>query len=318
MEDEARANGSKAQPAGVMMQAPDPATSAASAPFFPGGVAYFPGNTTGVHPYSIFAGQGGVPLVYGGPVFGGILPYGFPAAAPAATAPAPSLPANGRQEDPGSEARQDSGQTNNSGDRIAEAHAARLRTASSHSQQPESPQAGQSGYTVMTSDAGATSSGAAALAALAAAQAQVAGTDLRQAAEMWRRHRSALESGQELPSLGPGDSGQDDREVKRMKRKQSNRESARRSRLRKQAECESLSGKVEELMHDNARLREANRLLQARVDTLTAQHDADRDDRTRQKGAEAAKPQDLTSSAHHAMSAAPAQAAWPSGQEVKA
>ena len=69
---------------------------------------------------------------------------------------------------------------------------------------------------------------------------------------------------------------QDDREQKRMKRKQSNRESARRSRLRKQAECENLSGKVEELMHDNARLREANRLLQARVDTLTAHHDAER------------------------------------------
>ena len=103
---------------------------------------------------------------------------------------------------------QDSGQTNDSGERLAEAHAARLRAASSHSQQPESPQAGQSGYTVMTSDAGATSSGAAALAALAAAQAQVAGTDLRQAAEMWRRHRSALEAGGELPPLGPGESGQ--------------------------------------------------------------------------------------------------------------
>ena len=59
MDDEARANGSKAQSPGVMQQAtPDPtATTAASAPFFPGGVAYFPGNTSGVHPYSIFAGQ---------------------------------------------------------------------------------------------------------------------------------------------------------------------------------------------------------------------------------------------------------------------
>ena len=64
---------------------------------------------------------------------------------------------------------------------------------------------------------------------------------------------------------------QDDRESKRLRRKQSNRESARRSRLRKQAECESLSGRVEELMTDNARLREANQLLQARVDALTSQ-----------------------------------------------
>lgn len=76
-------------------------------------------------------------------------------------------------------------------------------------------------------------------------------------------------------ALDVGCAWQDDREVKRLRRKQSNRESARRSRLRKQAECESLSGKVEELMNDNARLKEANRLLQARVDALTAQPQAD-------------------------------------------
>lgn len=48
----------------------------------------------------------------------------------------------------------------------------------------------------------------------------------------------------------------DDRELKREKRKQSNRESARRSRLRKQAECEELLAKVEKLTNENQTLRE--------------------------------------------------------------
>lgn len=41
-------------------------------------------------------------------------------------------------------------------------------------------------------------------------------------------------------SVQPGD----EREVKRLKRKQSNRESARRSRMKKQAECENLGESV--------------------------------------------------------------------------
>ena len=40
----------------------------------------------------------------------------------------------------------------------------------------------------------------------------------------------------------------DEREVKKMRRKQSNRESARRSRLRKQAECEQLGRQVKDLL----------------------------------------------------------------------
>ncbi|KAK8939181.1 Common plant regulatory factor 1 [Platanthera zijinensis] len=48
---------------------------------------------------------------------------------------------------------------------------------------------------------------------------------------------------------------QDDRELKRERRKQSNRESARRSRLRKQQECDDLARKVSELNGENNALR---------------------------------------------------------------
>ncbi|KAM3261452.1 hypothetical protein ACQJBY_052232 [Aegilops geniculata] len=47
----------------------------------------------------------------------------------------------------------------------------------------------------------------------------------------------------------------DERELKRERRKQSNRESARRSRLRKQQECEELAQKVSELTAANGTLR---------------------------------------------------------------
>ncbi|KAM0886674.1 hypothetical protein ACQ4PT_029542 [Festuca glaucescens] len=56
----------------------------------------------------------------------------------------------------------------------------------------------------------------------------------------------------------------DEREIKRERRKQSNRESARRSRLRKQQECEELSKKVAELTTENNALRtELNQLKKA-------------------------------------------------------
>ncbi|KAK9716144.1 hypothetical protein RND81_06G213800 [Saponaria officinalis] len=54
---------------------------------------------------------------------------------------------------------------------------------------------------------------------------------------------------------------QDERELKRQRRKQSNRESARRSRLRKQAECDELAQRAEVLKEENANLRaELNRI----------------------------------------------------------
>ncbi|KAH1107004.1 hypothetical protein J1N35_010772 [Gossypium stocksii] len=56
---------------------------------------------------------------------------------------------------------------------------------------------------------------------------------------------------------------QNERELKRERRKQSNRESARRSRLRKQAETEELARKVESLTAENATLRsEINQLTE--------------------------------------------------------
>ena len=48
---------------------------------------------------------------------------------------------------------------------------------------------------------------------------------------------------------------QDERELKRQRRKQANRESARRSRLRKQAECEELETRVDTLTVENVTLR---------------------------------------------------------------
>ncbi|GJU20220.1 G-box-binding factor 1-like protein isoform X1 [Tanacetum coccineum] len=49
---------------------------------------------------------------------------------------------------------------------------------------------------------------------------------------------------------------QDERELKRQKGKQSNRESATRSRLRKQADCEELQARVEALNSENHSLRD--------------------------------------------------------------
>ncbi|XP_047172554.1 bZIP transcription factor 16-like isoform X2 [Vigna umbellata] len=49
--------------------------------------------------------------------------------------------------------------------------------------------------------------------------------------------------------------GKDERELKRQRRKQSNRESARRSRLRKQAECDELAQRADVLKEENATLQ---------------------------------------------------------------
>ncbi|XP_023743703.1 bZIP transcription factor 68 isoform X2 [Lactuca sativa] len=65
---------------------------------------------------------------------------------------------------------------------------------------------------------------------------------------------------------------QDERELKRQRRKQSNRESARRSRLRKQAECDELAQRAEVLKDENSSLRAEVGRLRTEYEELLAQN----------------------------------------------
>ncbi|XP_010261558.1 PREDICTED: bZIP transcription factor 16 isoform X2 [Nelumbo nucifera] len=65
---------------------------------------------------------------------------------------------------------------------------------------------------------------------------------------------------------------QDERELKRQRRKQSNRESARRSRLRKQAECEELAQRVEILSEENSTLRSEVTRIRSEYEQLLSQN----------------------------------------------
>lgn len=80
---------------------------------------------------------------------------------------------------------------------------------------------------------------------------------------------------------------QDERELKRQKRKQSNRESARRSRLRKQAECEELQTRVESLSNDNRNLRDELQRLSEECEKLASENNSIKEELTRVCGPEA-------------------------------
>ncbi|KAK9274532.1 hypothetical protein L1049_021781 [Liquidambar formosana] len=65
---------------------------------------------------------------------------------------------------------------------------------------------------------------------------------------------------------------QDERELKRQRRKQSNRESARRSRLRKQAECDELAQRAEALKEENASLRSEVSRIRSEYEQLLSEN----------------------------------------------
>ncbi|RWR75097.1 bZIP transcription factor 16 isoform X2 [Cinnamomum micranthum f. kanehirae] len=65
---------------------------------------------------------------------------------------------------------------------------------------------------------------------------------------------------------------QDERELKRQRRKQSNRESARRSRLRKQAECEELAKHVETLKEEHSSLKDELQHMREEHEKLAAEN----------------------------------------------
>ncbi|KAF5463943.1 hypothetical protein F2P56_014066 [Juglans regia] len=80
---------------------------------------------------------------------------------------------------------------------------------------------------------------------------------------------------------------QDERELKRQKRKQSNRESARRSRLRKQAECEELQVRVENLSNENRALRDEMQRLSEECENFTSENNSIKEELTRICGPDA-------------------------------
>ncbi|XP_010244323.1 PREDICTED: G-box-binding factor 1-like isoform X2 [Nelumbo nucifera] len=80
---------------------------------------------------------------------------------------------------------------------------------------------------------------------------------------------------------------QDERELKRQRRKQSNRESARRSRLRKQAECEELQSKVQTLTSENHTLRTELERLAEECAKLTSENKSLMEELTQLYGPEA-------------------------------
>ncbi|XP_027361074.1 G-box-binding factor 1-like isoform X2 [Abrus precatorius] len=80
---------------------------------------------------------------------------------------------------------------------------------------------------------------------------------------------------------------QDERELKRQKRKQSNRESARRSRLRKQAECEELQKRVESLGSENRTLKEELQRVSEECKKIISENNSIKEELERLGGPEA-------------------------------
>ncbi|XP_057449414.1 G-box-binding factor 1 isoform X2 [Lotus japonicus] len=105
--------------------------------------------------------------------------------------------------------------------------------------------------------------------------ASMSATNLNTGVEFWNASVDATPPTIMGPDATLGEPWrQDEREVKRQKRKLSNRESARRSRLRKQAECEELQKRVESLGNENQTLREELQRVSEECMKLTSENNS--------------------------------------------
>nr|AAO06116.1 bZIP transcription factor ZIP1 [Hordeum vulgare subsp. vulgare] len=110
-------------------------------------------------------------------------------------------------------------------------------------------------------------------------------TNLKIGMDYWANTASSSPAlhGKVTPTAIPGDLAptepwmQDERELKRQKRKQSNRDSARRSRLRKQAECEELAQRAEVLKQENASLKDEVSRIRKEYDELLSKNSSLKD-----------------------------------------
>eukprot|EP00252_Welwitschia_mirabilis_P025664 TRINITY_DN8127_c0_g1_i3.p1 TRINITY_DN8127_c0_g1~~TRINITY_DN8127_c0_g1_i3.p1 ORF type:complete len:399 (-),score=89.96 TRINITY_DN8127_c0_g1_i3:259-1455(-) len=86
--------------------------------------------------------------------------------------------------------------------------------------------------------------------------------------------RAKLPIASSSTAIVPQNMPADERELKRQRRKQSNRESARRSRLRKQAECEELQRQVGRLKEENEILRTELNHLREQCEQLSSENNS--------------------------------------------
>ncbi|CAD7696639.1 unnamed protein product [Ostreobium quekettii] len=225
--------------------------------------AYFAGAAAGAQGYGLWGAQ---PLLaaYGAiPFFSGVFPgsYSLPQAS---VPPSPPEPADEAGEESG-------GATSETRPPARPAKRARTRGGARH-QEDGTGGGGAEGPRASSPRGGAgpgrpggrgsqvvPGKGGLSIDALAAAARAAARSSATSSSDFWRNADGSVEL------------QKDDKELKRQRRKQSNRESARRSRLRKQQECENLHGQVRELSDENVALRREVRELQELLEQMRKQ-----------------------------------------------